>query len=168
MDPTWAPEGKGFLLGCLVAQCEQSPSVALQVRDDVGIARVFPTNILTSASSCWHRFLFFSCLLPPRRMDRCRPSDTADRSAPETVGPGFRRRPSSVLPAHLGNGLTPCGERAGGPSAKGSTYIHQHWGEERRCGIKYWIFFGKGIGTPYLWKKAEAAKASQHSFLSFF
>lgn len=128
MDPNRAPEVKEFLLGCLVAQCEQSPSVALQVRDDVGITRVFPTNILTSTSSCWHRFLFFSCLLPPRRMDRCRPSDTADRSAPETVGPGFRRRPSSVLPARLGNRLTPCGERAGGPSAKGSTYIHQHWG----------------------------------------
>lgn len=29
MDPTWAPEVEGFLFECLVAQCEQSPSVTL-------------------------------------------------------------------------------------------------------------------------------------------
>lgn len=112
-------------------------------------------------------FFFPSCLFPPRRMDHRRPSDTADRPAPETVGPGFHRRPSSV---RLGNGRTPCGGRAAGRLPKDQlTSISTGGGEERRCEIKYWIFFGKGaVGALYFWRKAtkEAAKASQHGFFS--
>lgn len=162
MDPTWAPEVRQFLLGCLVAQCEQSPSAAL-----CNHCLFFggkKTSPHPPAPAGIVSLFFPSCLFPPRRMDRRRPSDTADRPAPETVGPGFHRRPSSV---RLGNGRTPCGGRAAGRLPKDQLTSISTGGEERRCEIKYWIFFGKGaVGALYFWRKAtkEAAKASQHVF----
>lgn len=129
----WAPEFRGFLPRCFVAQCKQSPSLlcspplqTASAGDGVGISCVsLKTSSHRRAPAGSIFFFFFPSPLPPRHADRCRPSDTTARPAPETVGPGFHPRPSSVLPSTPLKPTDPLLATGCGPSAKGSTYIHQ-------------------------------------------